>query len=121
MLLTVVRRLSAAAVLATGAVVVVLPGQPAGAATSCPIGAACVYSGPAETGAMATLGGGFGCKAVSTLGLPSVRSAVNNAVEQAILLYSDTRCGTPASPPFVTRQVDQVTPAALSVRIRPLP
>jgi hypothetical protein len=120
MVLTVIRRTAAASVLAAGAVAGVLPGAPADAA-SCPIGAACVWSGPAETGAMATLPGGFGCRTASALGLPSVQSAVNNAVEQTILLYADSRCSTPASPAFVVRQVDQVTPPALSVRIRPLP
>jgi hypothetical protein len=94
---------------------------PAGAATSCPIGGACLYAGPNETGATAQLGGGFGCHSAASLGLPSIRSAVNNAVEQTILLYLDTGCHTPATPSFVVRQVDDINPPALSARIRPLP
>jgi hypothetical protein len=93
----------------------------AGAAAACPISGACVYSGTAETGTQAVLPGGFGCRSAASLGLPAVRSAVNRGAEQAILLYLDSACRTPATPAFVTRQVDDIDPAALSVRIRPLP
>jgi hypothetical protein len=98
-----------------------LPASAATAATSCPIGAACVYSGPDQTGTVAQLPGGFGCRTAAELGLPAVRSAVNNAVEQAIVLFTDTSCRVPATPGFVVREVDDITPPAQSVRIRPLP
>jgi Peptidase inhibitor family I36 len=110
--------LAAAALLALGAAATA---GAAGAAASCPIGGACLYSGANETGTQVQLGGGFACHSAASLGLPAVRSAVNNAVERTILLYVDASCRTPASPAFVVRQVDDINPPALSVRIRPLP
>ncbi len=117
------RGLAAAAVLVAAAVGGAAPAGAAqpGAAAGCPIGGACVYSGPSETGTQVELPGGFGCRSAASLGLPQVRSAVNRGAEQTILLYLDSTCRTPASPAFVTRQVDNIDPAALSVRIRPLP
>jgi hypothetical protein len=112
-----------AVVLALGSAVPAGAGQPGllGAAAACPINGACVYSDAAETGTMAQLSGGFGCHSAASLGLPAVRSAVNNAVEQAITLFLDGSCRTPANPAFVIRQVDDINPPALGVRIRPLP
>jgi hypothetical protein len=111
----------AVAVAAGGAVLGAAASTPAGAASTCPISGACVYSGPNETGTQVQLPGGFGCHSAASLGLASVRSAVNRGAEQTILLFTDSACRTAANPAFVTRQVDNIDPAALSVRIRPLP
>jgi Peptidase inhibitor family I36 len=113
---TVAALLFAAAALTVGP----LPAN-ASTAAGCPVGAACVYSGPDQTGVVAQLPGGFGCRTAASLGLPSVRSAVNRVAEQTIVLFTDTGCRTAASPGVVVREVDDVSPPALSVRIRPLP
>jgi Peptidase inhibitor family I36 len=114
------RRTTALLIGLSGLVLAPLPAGAAATAT-CPIGAACVYSGPDQTGTAAQLPGGFGCRTAASLGLPAVRSAVNNGSEQTILLFTDTGCRTAANPGFVVREVDDIDPPALSVRIRPLP
>jgi Peptidase inhibitor family I36 len=116
---TPVLLLAAAGLTSAGLAAAAVPAGAAGA--GCPVGASCVYSGPDQGGTVAVLPGGFGCRTAASLGLPSVRSAVNNVAEQTILLYADANCRTAASPGFVTREVDDVNPPALSVRIRPLP
>jgi hypothetical protein len=115
------RRIPVLLLAVAGLTAAAVPASAATAAAGCPIGASCVYSGPDQTGTVGQLPGGFGCRTAASLGLPSVRSAVNNVAEQTILLFADANCRTAASPSFVTREVDDVNPPALSVRLRPLP
>jgi hypothetical protein len=123
MFAAIARRVAVLLVVVAGLTVGSLPmtTATASAVAGCPINVACVYSGPNQTGAVAELPGGFGCRSAAALGLPAVRSAVNNPVEQAIILFADANCQTATNPSFVLREVDDISPPALSVRIRPLP
>ena len=97
-------------------------GSASAADTPCPAGAACLYAGESETGAMGEYPG-RSCQATAGLGVPEVRSAVNNRIPGGVVLvlFQDTACTRPATPEFVTLRVDAVAPPARSVHILLVP
>lgn len=101
-------------------------GATAGATTTaaCGFGEICIYSGANQTGTMATVPTRTSCRTVASFGLPSARSAVDNHEFMVLRLYSDTACKVPATPAFIFTgggTADDITPAAQSVNLLPIP